>query len=114
MQLELIYNDKCKFCCKCVEWIRSKDKSNEIVFIGIHKNFYVLSIMEIDSYDAVETVHAITSSGTIIRGPKVVRAVLSILKYNRIVYLSKLTIIKHVFDMAYNLVNRFKHLIPVR
>ncbi len=73
-KLTLLFDGGCPFCQREIDFIRSRDKFNYILFVDIDSPNYNPDLFRGISYrDAMGTVHAINAAGDVIKGVRVFR-----------------------------------------
>lgn len=111
MILEVFYDANCPFCVRRAEWIRKNDTEKHIMLSDLNKNLLILDLFGISSEDAYEDIHAVYRNGEVIKGVEVVRAVLDILGYRKLLRLINSLGIWWIFNKIYSVIKRNKQYI---
>jgi predicted DCC family thiol-disulfide oxidoreductase YuxK len=109
MILEVFYDANCPFCVKRAEWIRKNDVDKDILLSDVNRDLFMLELFGVRSEDALQDVHAVYRNGEVIKGPQVVRAVLNILGYRRLLRLINFPGVRLIFNLLYDIVSKNRH-----
>ena len=109
MILEVFYDAQCPFCVKRAKWIKKKDVNKDILLSDANRDGFMLELFGVPSGEGLQDVHAIYRSGKVIKGVKVVRAVLEILGYKRTLRVINTPVISCFFDWLYARVKNNRH-----
>jgi len=77
-ELILIYDGECGFCKKWVDWIRKRDKAQQLEYLPCQSNERKQRFPQINEMDCLKAMHVVLSDGPIFSGadaaPHILRA----------------------------------------
>tara|TARA_B100000212_G_scaffold178702_1_gene134545 strand:+ start:254 stop:649 length:396 start_codon:yes stop_codon:yes gene_type:complete len=100
-KLTFLYDGECPLCLRETNFLKSKDKTNQIRFIDISKNYNPIYFNNISFRQAMSNLHGILNNGEIIYGIDVLTFSYELVGLGWIYYPTKLPVISFLVKFAY-------------
>ncbi len=108
-KLTFLFDGKCPLCLKETNFLKNKDRLNNIQFVDISKTEYnPKNFMNISYKDAIDNLHGILESQKIIKGLDVLAYSYELVGLGWIYYPIKLPLISYFLRLLYKIWARYR------
>jgi predicted DCC family thiol-disulfide oxidoreductase YuxK len=105
-QIEVFYDGACPLCRREINFLRRRDKHQNILATDISEETFEPSCIGIPMSDLMDHIHGRSADGTILKGVDVFRQLYSAVGFGWIIPITRLPGIRHVLDAAYDVFAR--------
>lgn len=107
-QFQVFFDGDCPLCKREIDWLRKRDKHNQVEFIDIAGPSFDASIYGKTYEQLMAEIHGRTSDGQWVIGVEVFRHLYQAAGFNLPVRLSRLPIIRTGLDLGYRVFARYR------
>ncbi len=108
-EITILYDGQCPLCRTEVNWLRSKDKQQLMLFVDIQAPGFDPTPFGKTHSELMASMHVITASGAILTGMDSFRCIYRSLGFGWLADISAWPVLKPLLDKAYELFARHRH-----